>query len=173
MWHAIDQSDPPDLLVFDILYVFTIHSSSPTLIMLCSYLTNNNVVNCRVSLSVVCLPSQKTAMQAPAGSEFLRVGDHISLFCEETEGYVYNWQSGWALTLKTNKMPLCYYSSYTNVSLCLSYEHRLLLVCSTHHSETTVLLHDLLCFHAQISSTINIAASLFFQLSFSALNLCN
>ncbi|ELT91343.1 hypothetical protein CAPTEDRAFT_201920 [Capitella teleta] len=26
-------------------------------------------------------------------SEFLCVGDHVSLFCEETEGYIFNWQT--------------------------------------------------------------------------------
>ncbi len=32
-------------------------------------------------------------------SDFLCVGDYISLFCEETEGYVYNWQTRYVIAV--------------------------------------------------------------------------
>ena len=30
-------------------------------------------------------------------SDFLCIGDYICLFCEDMEGYIYSWQSRWAL----------------------------------------------------------------------------
>ncbi len=64
-------------------------------------------------------------------SDFLCVGDLISLFCEETEGYIYNWQSRYVL------------SYFISSEWGGGYNIRMLLVCLHARSQEEQYFHNL------------------------------